>query len=65
MKKVEKKILRKIFRYYKTYMKFSREYLEIFARHDELNIDIENATKKELALALAYNKYNEEDHYAK
>lgn len=65
MEKMEKKILRKIFRYYESYMKFSREYLEIFARHDELNIDIENATKKELALVLAYNKYDEEDHYAK
>lgn len=65
MEKPEKKILRKIFRYYESYMKFSREHLEIFARHDELNIDIEGATKKELALELAYNKYNEEDHYAK
>lgn len=65
MKKVEKKILRKIFRYYEGYMRFSRKYLQLFAEHDGLRMDIENATKKELAMALAYNKYNEEDHYAK
>ena len=64
MKMLEKKIRQKLFRYYETYMKFSREYLRLFAEHDGIT-DIENATKKELALKLAFNKFNNEDHYAK
>lgn len=56
---------KRIARYYEGYMRFSRAYLELFADHDELNIDIENTSKEELAMALACNKYDEEDHYAK
>lgn len=56
---------KKITRYYEAYMKFSRKCLEGFAEHDELNIDIENASKEDLAMALACDKYDSEDHYAK
>lgn len=56
---------KRIKRYYEAYMKFSRRALEGLAEHDELNIDIQKASKEDLAMALAQNSYDIEDHYAK
>lgn len=56
---------KKIRRYFEAYKKFSRQQLEGFAEHDELNIDIESASDDDLAMALARNNYDSEDHYAK
>lgn len=49
---------KRINRYYDAYMKFSRRALEGFAKHEELNIDIQKASKEGLAMALAQNDYD-------
>mgnify|MGYP007102069606 CR=1 FL=1 len=56
---------KRIKRYYEAYMRFSRQALEGLAEHDELNIDIQKVSKEELAMALAENSYDMEDHYAR
>ena len=50
-------------RYYETYMKFGLGALEGIADHDD--IDTTGMTKEDIAMALACNKYDSEDHYMK
>lgn len=48
-------------RYYNTFMKFGMRTLECFADHDD--IDTTGMTKEAIAMTLACNKYDNEDHY--
>lgn len=53
-------------RYYNGFMKFSHEYLVNLAGYDDdTYFDTTGMTKEDIAMTLACDKYNSEDHYMK